>query len=499
MKKTRLKLLISLLLVVVMSATMLVGCTEEASTVGYADVYVTTGTMSKLLARQTSLEFFEYSDDYESDGVVLKVNTAYRAQKFYGYGASLTHSAAYLLMQEGAEAVADEILQETYGADGARFGLVRIPIGASDYIEGDEYFTCCDLEDETATDMALENFTIEKDVNIIAVLKKIKELNPQTKILATPWSAPAWMKENNSLRGSTLKEDCYEVYADYLVKFLEAYKAEGIEIDYLSLVNEPLIANIAYPHMMIDELQALEIGQMVNAKAAQKDIRVSLLGWEHNADEMAYDYFDTIFNNSDTSKNDIFTGAALHGYADENIISVPEATQYIKGLYPDKEIFMTEITEHTGSNDFASNLSYAARNNTVTPVNSGLNGSMFWNLVLRSDGSPTPHNHGNECYGVLDLDYKDGEYVYFKHSGYYAMAHVSKFAYEIDGVYPTVLKVESTNDAQIQACALKRADGAVIVAAVNISDQLSENVYCVIGDKCVCFELMPQSVVTFVC
>lgn len=478
-----------LVLVCMLVTVFLPAC--QAQLPDYVDVYVTTGTMSKLLARQTSLKFTDYTDEHEMNGVSLVVDTSKKNQEFYGYGTALTHSAAYLMTQQGAEDTVDEMLNELYGEDGARLNIVRIPIGSSDYIEGDTFFTCCDTEDPT-----LESFTIEKDANIITILKKIIAINPDVIIMACPWSAPAWMKENNDLEGSTLKDDCYDVYAEYLVKFVEAYKAEGIDISYLSLVNEPLITNCGYPHMMIDELQAVEIAKLLNEKFSSKDLSVGILGWEHNVDEMAYDYFATIF---DGENADLFAGGAFHGYANSDEYSVSMGVEYIKETYKNKLVFMTEITEHSGSNDFASNLSYAAKYTTLDPINYGLNGSLFWNMALKSDGSPTPVKHGNECFGVFDIDENDGEFTYYKRSAYYAMAQISKFAYAIDGKYPVAMPVTSSNDAQILACALYRADGTIVVSAVNISDQLSETVHLVIDGKCVSFDLMPQSIVTFVC
>lgn len=487
--------IIMLVLLCMLVSIMMPSC--KAQLPEYVDVYVTTGTMSKLLARQTSLKFTEYGDEQEMNGVSIVVDTNKKYQEFYGYGAALTHASAYLLAQDGAEATTDEMLRELYGEEGARFGIVRVPIGASDYIEGSSFFTCCDLEDNNSKDMDLEHFSIEKDANIIKILKKIIEINPNVKIMACPWSAPAWMKDTKTLLGGTLTEDCYEVYADYLVKFVEAYRAEGIEIDYLSLVNEPLITNCGYPHMMVDELQALEIGKMLKDKLASKELSVDLLGWEHNVDEMAYDYLSTIWGNKETAN--IFAGASFHGYAQSDEYGVSTGAEYVSQTYKDKLIFMTEITEHTGSNDFASNLSWAAHYMTLDPINYGLSGSLFWNMTLRPDGSPTPVRHGNECYGVLDMEENNGEFSYFKRSSYYAMAQVSKFAYPIDGKYPVALQATSSNDSQIVATALYRADGAIIVSAVNISDQLSETVHLVIDGQCVSFELMPQSVVTFVC
>lgn len=463
----------------------------------YADVYVTTGTMSKMLARQTSLVFSDYTEDDDLYGVSVTVNLENVLQDFYGYGATLTHASAYLLEQEGAESVASEVLEELFGENGARMNMIRIPIGASDYVETNGFFTCDDLSDRNGVDPTLAQFSLEHDVHLISVLKKIVAINPDVQIIACPWSAPAWMKNTGSLLGGELIESCYGYYADYLVKFVESYKAEGINISYLSLINEPMIHNIDYPHMTIDEYQALEIGQMVNDRLNAKSLNVKLLGWDHNVNDTAIDYVNAIFEEEDT--RDVFAGVAFHGYSDVNLATVAEGTDYVKENFSDKLVFLTEITEHSGSNDFANNLAYAARYTTLEPLNHGLNASLFWNYVLRSDGSPTPVSHGNECYGVLDLDCQDGEFYYSKRSGYYAMAHVSKFAYAINGVYPKVLESVSSNDSQIQAVALYRADGAIVISAVNISDQLSETVHFVINGKKVSFELQPQSVVTVVC
>lgn len=477
---------------ILLLSTLLCGC--DAGSRKYADVYVTTGTMSKLLARQTSLEFSKYTEDDEYDGTSIIVDAKTQKQEFYGYGATLTHSSAYLLMQDGAQTVADEILQELFGENGARLNLVRIPVGASDYIEGDKFFTCCDIDDTYGEDLMLENFSIDHDTNIIAVLKKIKQINPNVMIFACPWSAPAWMKANHSLTlKGALNPDYYEVYGDYLAKFVQAYQNEGITIDYLSLVNEPFVGNVGYPCMEIDEVEAITVSRIVKQKLANYP-NVKLLGYEHNAGDSAIDYVDTVF------ETNYFDGVAFHGYTSVEIATVSEASQYVTENYSGKQVFMTEVTEHSGSNDFASNLSYAAHYTTVDPLNYGLNGSMFWNLVLRSDGTPTPAYHNTACYGVIDFDCdENGNYTYFKRSAWYAMAHVGKFAYQIDGKYPVALGVESSNDTFILASALYRADGAIVVTAVNVNDQLSETVHVVIGGNKVTIEIQPQSVVTFVC
>lgn len=494
--KHKLAIILTLITVVAFCSTIFVSCDSnenfvEPNKVDYADIFVTTGDMTKLLTQEASVQFLEYTKDDKISGVTVTVNENKSLQSLYGYGASLTHSSAYLLEQEGAENIATQVLEELFGESGARFSLVRIPIGASDYIEGDNFFTCDDLCDNSV-DINLEHFTLENDIHLISVLKKIIAINKNIQIIACPWSAPAWMKNNGSLIGGELKEEYYSTYADYLVKFIESYKEEGIDISYLSLVNEPMVRDIKYPHMCINEHQALEIGQMVNERLEGKSSKVKLLGWEHNVEKRAFDFIDTLFGEEN---NDIFAGVAYHGYSDVNKASVSDGADYVREYYSDKLVFLTEITEHSGSTNFANNLTYASRYTTLDPLNYGLNGAMFWNYVLRSDGSPTLVDHGGDCYGLIDLDYNDSVFSYSKRSAYYAMAHISKFAYEIDGVYPRVLETYTTDGYKIVACSLHRADGAIIACASNISD-LSENVHFVVNGKKVTVNIPPKSVVT---
>lgn len=461
----------------------------------YAQVYVTTGTMSELMQRQSSLKFGK--QDANSLNTTVTVNTGKTYQSFYGHGAALTHSSAYLLMQSGAEEIRAEILGELFGGQGARLNMVRVPIGSSDYTEGDVFYSCCDISDPYGEDAALENFSVAKDANIIAVLKEIEAINPDIKIIACPWSAPAWMKESHTLIGGALNSAYNSLYAEYLIKFLEAYKAQGIDVEYISLVNEPYITNVQYPSMQMDGLQAAEISIELGRKIAEKKLGVQIFTWDHNVDYVAEDWFAEVFDNPEANK--YVNGVAFHGYVRTEDGDIFTGCDYVNGRYPGKEIFITEITEHSGSNDFASNLAYAAQYVTAAPVNSGVSAGMFWNFVLTPEGEPTPVPHTTACYGVIDLKKTSDGFEYDKRSAYYAMAHVSKFAYAVNGGYAKALRVESSNDTQILGCALLRADGAIVVTVVNISDRISENVDVVINGRSVTCGLAPQSVVTLVC
>ena len=481
------------LLVLTIGVFTLCACNDadtDAGEVKYAQVYVTTGTMSKLMMRETSLEFVDYDDS--SYNTMVTVDVENKHQNFYGYGASLTHSSAYLLMQEGAEEVRKEMLNELFGADGARFNFVRVPIGASDYIEGSEFFSCCDLANTEDEDMELKAFNLDHDKNIIAVLKEIVAINPDVNVIAVPWSAPAWMKTSKKLTSGSLEEKYESVFADYLVKFINEYKKEGIAVTYVSLVNEPLMSYSTYPMMFMDGYQAARIIKDLGPKLENLDHDVKIMSWDHNVNNLGW-YLEELYGDQEAYK--YIAGTAFHGYSGDYTVACDELLE----LYPDKELYLTEITEHSGSNDFARNLAYAAQNVTIAPVNKGSSAGMFWNYVLRSDGTPTPVYHSNVCYGVMDMNIVDGEFVYNKNSAYYAMAHISKFAYKVNGEEVKALRAESSNDAMIVACALYRADGAIIVSVCNLSDVLSENVDVVIGGKSITFNVQPQSIVTFVC
>lgn len=459
-----------------------------------ADVYETTGTMSKLMSRQSTLTFETY-DHLDSTNITIDVDINNQKQQFDGFGVALTHSSAYLLTQEGTEEIADEILDELFSSSGAHLGLVRIPIGASDFIENNYFFTCDDLNDINATDLSLEHFSIEHDLNIIKILKKIIVINPDVQIFACPWSAPSWMKQNQSLLGGELDENYYDVYVNYLVKFVEMYNQKGIKINYLSLVNEPLVNSVQYPHMYMSESTAFILAEKLAKQLKKQKLDVDILGWEHNVSEAAFSYADSVLND----KNSSFDGFAYHGYNSVDDYTIDDGCEYISNNYNNQKIFMTEITEHSGSNDFMTNLVYAGKYVTISPLNNGLNGLLYWNMVLKSDGTPQAiNNQDNHCYGVIDLELKNNEYYYYKRSSYYAMAHISKFAYPIESVYPDILGITVSNTLDISACAIRRADGVIVVCAINHSDYVVEDVKVVINGKSFSYNFQPNSIVTFV-
>ena len=497
--------------------------TEEDPTmpimpIGFAQVYETTGTKSSLLQQKTSATVTEFEGE-ESNRQTIYVDPSKQYQSYIGYGASLTHASAYLLMQAD-EATRNEILHALFSRDGANLSVVRIPVGASDYVPGNTYFTCDDMP-KGKTDVNLENFNLDHDEDIIAVAQEIIQINPNVIFMASPWSAPAWMKTNDKLVGAaSLRSDMYEVYANYLVKFVTEYQKHGIDITMLTLVNEPSVGTLSYPTMNMNGEEAAIITAYLGTKFAALELSVDIVAWDYNYGSSyasrADEYLDTIYNEYAETAGKYSNTVAFHGYDGDAYwnssrkFGMKNGIQKVSQEYGRASI-ITEITESDVSFDFANNLMWACQNIVIAPCAvqndgegnfwNGCGGALYWNLVLDSNGQPCPADHG-ACFGVISLDSQTQEdggttYRYTKSSAYYAMAQVSKFLYAVDGVDCYAINATSTAS-NLTTLAYYRNDGSVIVVVCNPSTYKSAKVDVVIDNRKISYEIAPQSMVTFI-
>lgn len=491
------KIFISMMLIAVTTIGMTTGCGRKtASTEGYVQVYETTGTKSKLMSRESDLTFADV--DEASVNTIISVDETQIKQEVEGFGGALTHSAAYVLSNMKEED-RKEVLETLYGAEkGAAFNMIRVPVGASDYttyIDGKmQYFSLDDMP-EGQTDEKLEHFTIKYDKQeLIPMLKEILEINPDAEIVAASWSAPAWMKESKVLNRGSLSQDCEELYAEYLVKYVQSYKEEGINIKYLSVQNEPMVDNMRYPVMAMDEFQMARVIKYTGEKLEKAGLDTRLLAYDHNYDSTINttvdDYAEAILGDKDAAK--YVAGMALHGYGTfQSADDFGQGFQVYNEKY-DTKTFLTEIAEGTWSADFASNLSYSLENMMLTPLNYGSESTIYWNLALYDDGTPAMTT--NDCLGVVNVSKEDGSIS--KNSAYYSMAHISKYIHTEEG-NAKVIACESDNP-EMLASAFLRADGHVVTVVTNLSDKYANSVDIHYDEKCFTYEIQPQSVVTFV-
>ena len=480
----------------VVAACVALSLTACASAPDFVEAYATTGTKSALLSRQSDIPLNSGS---ASGNVDITVDPGRELQKVNGFGAAMTHSAATVLLEQTPE-LRQQILEQLYSTTkGAGFGIVRVPIGTSDYaglIDGEAiHYTLDDLP-EGETDPTLAKFSVANDEKtVIPVLQQALKINPNLLIMGSPWSAPAWMKTTGSLYSGSVLPEYEDVYADYLVAFVKAYHDEGIDVNYLSIANEPLVNNRDYPVMEMGEFQELGIIQKLGPKleaAGFGDVKV--LAYDFNFSDAwsstATGFIDTILSDPVASK--YTAGVAFHGYETEGIDTFGQGFQYVHDNYPDKMSIETEITEGMWSRDFASNLSYSLVNMVLGPLNYSSTGSLYWNVVLYDDGTPVKGGGANSL-GLISVS-KDGNYE--KSAAYYAMAQFSEFLDTADGGEARVVYSESSSP-EIYAAAIKRPDGRLLIVVHNASSAFAESVNVIVGGSSFTADIAAQSATTF--
>ncbi|MDD3744284.1 MAG: hypothetical protein PHX54_11730, partial [Lentimicrobiaceae bacterium] len=218
---------------------------------GKIQFYLTRGDESKRFNHEAALSFRQ---GVTAGYPVIEIDTSQRFQEIEGFGAALTGSAAYLLHRKMDETARRNILNELFDPQqGIGLTYLRLTMGASDFSLND--YTYNDLR-AGGTDFALEKFSLAEDrEDVLPVLKDILRIAPGITLMGSPWSPPAWMKTNGSLKGGRLKPECYAVYSNYFVKYIQAMHDEGIAIDAVTVQNEPLHFTANYPCM---EMQANE-------------------------------------------------------------------------------------------------------------------------------------------------------------------------------------------------------------------------------------------------
>jgi glucosylceramidase len=374
------------------------------------DFWLTKGDQNVLLAKQSgNLGFNTIVNSYPN----IEVNAAQKYQTIDGFGYTLTGGSASVINQLNAiKKVA--LLQELFGTSETAIGVsyIRISIGASDL--NSEPFTYNDIP-VGATDLDLTKFSLDKDRNgVLALLKQILAINPKILILATPWSAPLWMKDKNSFVGGKLQTKYYEVYAKYFVKYIQQMKAEGIAIDAITPQNEPLHGG-NNPSMEMSALEQMDfIKNHLGPAFKTANITTKIIAYDHNCDNPNYP--KAIL--ADAVAYPFVDGSAFHLYAGD-ITALSE----VYNAYPAKNIYFTEqFTASTG--DFGGDLKWHLKNVIIGSMRNWSKNALEWNLA--NNAAFEPHTAGGctTCKGALTIN--SGE-SFQRNVAYYIIAHASKF------------------------------------------------------------------------
>lgn len=379
------------------------------------------------------------------------INTDQTFQEMDGFGFAVTGGSASHLMGMSAAKRA-ETLRELFSEDEGAIAMsyIRITVGASDL--DDNPFSYNDMPGNE-TDESLSNFSIEPDrAVLIPVLKEILAINPDIKIMASPWSPPTWMKTNRSTIGGELLERYYDAYANYFVKYIQAYAAEGISIDAITIQNEPLHGgNNPSLYMPVDQ-QNNFIKQSLGPIFQQNNITAKVIIYDHNADRT--DYPIEILN--DTVTRSYVDGSAFHLYGG----SINDLTK-VKEAHPDKNIYFTEQW-YSSAGDFGNDMLY---HSSVIFTGGALNwckAIIEWNLS--SNDTFTPHTDGGctMCKGAITIN---GDNM-SRNAGYYAVGHYSKF------VKPGAVRVNTNQVNGMSAVAFKNPDNSLAFVLTNSTNEV---------------------------
>ncbi len=441
------------------------------------DVWVTTGDKSQLLKQQTDILFQSGSG---TGGTPISVVPSTTYQTISGFGAAMTDSSAWLFQNELTTAQRDKLMRQMFSpSSGIGLNYLRVPMGASDFTASG-YYSYND-NPVGGTDEFQTQFSIAHDqAYIIPRLQQALALNPDLKLMGSPWSAPGWMKTNGSLVGSgaSLKTQWEASYALYLKKFIDAYEAEGLPIDTLSLQNEPLHTT-NYPTMSMSATQQTNIiKNNLGPMFAAEGITTKILAYDHNWDNTAYPL--QVLN--DPVANQYVAGTAFHAYA-----GTVRAQTTVHNAHPDKDIYFTEITGGDWATNFGDNLVWNFQNILNGSVRNWSKTALLWNLALDQNDGPHLNGCGN-CRGVVTINTADGAVTF--NEEFYALGQVTK------AVQPNAVRVASTFSSVVDNVAYTNPDGSQVLVATNTS-AATTTIRVVHNGKHFSYQIPGRSVATF--
>lgn len=388
----------------------------------------------------------------------LYVNDAERYQTIDGFGASMTDSSAYLLRQKLNPAKLDSVLRALFHpTEGIGVEFLRNPMGASDLAR---FIYSYDDLSAGATDPDLRSFSIDHDrEDILPLLRQALAINPRIKMMASPWSAPGWMKSTGSMIGGSLLAQHYPAFAQYFIKYLQAYAAEGVPVHYISLQNEPGYLPSDYPGMNMpaaDQRDILRDHVIPALDASGHPARVLLYDW--NWDNTSY--ASTVLADKTLASSQRVAGTAWHWYG-----GPAGAMTTIQNLLPSKGQW---VTEASGGTWVSSEIQTDFETITLS-MRSFAKSYVKWGLAL--DQNRGPHTGGcGTCTPLVTVNTNTGEPTY--PIDYYTLGHFSKF------VRSGARRVFSTNAPGLVSAAFLNPDGtrALVVYNETASDRAFQTV-----------------------
>jgi len=410
-------------------------------------VWETTADQSQLLAPQASATFNAGSG---SASQTITVNPSTTYQSMTGFGASFTDSSAWLVANSPLRS---QIMTKLFSpTNGIGLDFLRQPIGASDFSQS--LFSYDDMP-SGQTDPTLAHFSVDHDnAYILPVLQQALSLNPNITIMATPWSPPGWMKSSGSMIGGTLNSGDYQVFADYLTKFVQAYDAAGVPISLITAQNEPEYSPSNYPGSTFTASQeASFIGNNLGPDLQKAGLSTKIIAYDHNWNDTTFP--ETVLG--DPTAGPYTAGVAWHCYAGD-----PSAQTTVHDAYPNKDTYFTECSGTQSANPadtFADSLDWQTENLIIGATRNWAKTVATWNMALNPSGGPSMNC--TDCTGVVTVDNSADTAAY--NAEYYVLGQASKF------VKPGAVRIDSNTfgSGNVEDVAFRNPDGSNALIVLN--------------------------------
>ena len=402
-------------------------------------------TVTRGLQQQTPIAFAA-SSGTAAQTITVNENTAY--QPFEGAGASFTDTAAFDIRGSGALSAAtqNDVMTKLFSPTaGIGVSAIRNVIGSSDLAQNSYSYdtTCCDLND----------FSLSRDADVLALTKQAIALNPSAFVMASPWSAPPWMKDNNAYSQGYLQAQYYKTYAQYFVRYIQGYQAQGVPIRYVTEQNEPGCCP-GYPSMQwpVSGLQSFAKNDLMSAmQSAGLNTKLLIGDWN-------FDTYDTwvapLVADAAIRNHPNFGGIGWHDYGGN-----PSTMTAVHNQYPTVNQY---FTEHSGGT-WVGDQHAEDMGDLIDYFRNWGRSWTKWSLAV--DENLGPHNGGcGTCTGLVTVHRNDARRGQVDYTiEYYTMGHLTKF------VRPGAVRIDSSANGTVPNVAFRNTDGSKALIAYNTS------------------------------
>ena len=446
-------------------------------------VYFTAEGTDFRLSANARLKFTLKPQPLETEPCVF-VDPSKTFQTFIGIGGALTDASAETfdkLPKDKQEA----FLTSYFSVDqGIGYSIARTNINSCDFSSHSYTYVA-------ENDQDLKSFTVARDMahKIPFIQRCTEAAGGSLTLFASPWSPPAWMKDNkNMLQGGRLLPEYYQLWADYFVKFIKAYNKEKITIWGITVQNEPMAKQTWESCMYTAEEERDFIKKYLGPALSKARLEnVKLIAWDHNRD-LLYHRASTILNDPEAAK--YVWGIGYHWYESWTGAPIPENVQRVAEAYPDKPLLLTEACNYPFSWDTFNEWHWGENYGQamIRDFNNGAVAWTDWNILLDETGGP---NHvGNFCFAPVHA--KTGEGTLHYMNSYYYIGHFSKF------IRPGAKRIAcSSSREQLLSTAFQNPDGTMVVIVMN-EDATEVGFKMFVGDRAIEAISLPHSIMTLV-